>query len=156
MVDKFIEEIKETARKIIRNLSTIRIDDDRSKGRRSKERVKELLQESKARGEIVDFLPTFSPTDGDRNGKKQRQIGFNWHNPDFWITLVKKDKHVSRGLKVKSSQAGADKYQKRQRKLKKISGREFMRTLVLVAGPQRPCKQLEKDWQEILIRFKKS
>jgi hypothetical protein len=140
-------EIEQLAREILRNLSSFRIDlfDKRERGRYSKERVEKLLQKSKDRGEIVDFLPA-------SRYRRRRRIVIS----DFLISLVKGNKRILIGLKVKSSQVGADRYRQRQRRMKKIVGRDFIEVPVLVAGPQKSDQQLERDWRKILIHFRKS
>lgn len=141
------ERIRRTAQEVIEKFAFYRIGifDIKKEEAHSKQRIRQLLADSKELGEIADFLPVNKV----RKGKKR-------FYPDFLVTVVVKNgRRQIKFLKVRVFQKGANAFLERQDQ-RKVYKKDFIEMEVIVGGGQISDKELRQEWKKILKGLKES
>ena len=130
------EQVSSIARDIIGRLSSITLFE-----KSNKERVQDIFEEMKERGEIFGFL-----------------VEPNKRFKDFAVIINNKGKYDMVGVAIKETEEEVRKYMERQSQLRKQISRyrRFIERLVFVVSKETTDENLRKQWREALKQYKES
>jgi len=130
------EEIRNIAEEMIKKLSQVTLYN-----KSGKERFKDILEELKEDGEIINFLP-----------KPNRKF------KDFAVVVENKGKYDTVGVAVKKTKEEIRQYMKKQEQARKrISQyRRFIERFVFAVNSKTTDKNLKKQWAKALKRYQES